>query len=450
MYDSLIKFLHEQLKTQHDISEQQLRMLKNMEFFLAGLCGQSLPTDGQRSAPPASPRVSAGAQRDAQSDALARPHTMTCTRRFGAFSLWEHVPAGSHPALISTDKEGGDAKSINTATMPSLKFEKEDIDDDMKYVTKRSDGRYVARKTIDGKRIVAYGHSKKEAMDKLHEAIGKRSYTKHGSMTLNKFALWWLETYKKGNVTDKTYSGYLSAIKAHIKLEIPINRITVLDLQKLINEMPLTKQRKEVYKLLKQIIRKAWELDYIKKDLSEFISLGKVVTKTREALGLDDQIKLWNALGDDMFSRRVRFYMLTGARPAEIATVKKAELRPGWVKINGTKTANAVRWVKISDKLYQMLLGESPEFFKFDNKRFRQRLQRFCQECKIEKNIDVYTLRHTFATNLYLLRIPEKDRQTYMGHAAGSDITNTVYTTFTPDTRPEDIKNIFGDWLPEF
>ena len=37
-----------------------------------------------------------------------------------------------------------------------------------------------------------------------------------------------------------------------------------------------------------------------------------------------------------------------------------------------------------------------------------------------------------------------------MGHAAGSDITNTVYTTFTPDTRPEDIKNIFGDWLVNF
>lgn len=178
--------------------------------------------------------------------------------------------------------------------------------------------------------------------------------------------------------------------------------------------------------------------------------LVKVVEKSREALTLEEQRKLWSALGDDMFSRRVRFYLLTGARPSEISTVRKEELQPGWVKINGTKTANAKRWVKISQKLYDMLKGESPEFFNFDNKRFRQRLQRFCQACKIEKSIDVYTLRHTFATNLYILRVPEKDRQVYMGHTAGSSITNSVYTTFTPDTKPEDIYNIFGDWLPEF
>ncbi len=269
-------------------------------------------------------------------------------------------------------------------------------------------------------------------------------------MGLNTFALWWLENYKLGNITDKTYTGYLSAIKRHITINTPLNRLTVLDLQQLFNAMPLSKQRKEVYKLLKQIISKAYELDYVKKDISKYLVLGKVEKKSREALGLEDQKRLWDALGDDMFSRRVRFYLLTGARPAEIATVKKNEIKPGWVKINGTKTQNAVRWVKISRRLSDMLMGESPEFFIFDNKRFRQPLQRLCIQIGMEKNIDVYTLRHTFATNLYLLRIPEKDRQTYMGHAAGSDITNSVYTTFTPDTKPEDIYNIFGDWLPEF
>ena len=428
MYDSLIKFLQQQLELQKSIQDRQSQMIVSMTTFLQGLT---------------QPPADVGAHHRTPVCAVAREgSSMVCTRRQGAFALWEHKR-----------EEGGDAQhndaiklANNTASMPT--DAKEDID--MKYVTKRSDGRYMARKTIEGKRVVAYGHSKKEAIDTLHDIIGKRRYNKRGSMTLTKFALWWLDTYKQGNVSDKTYMSYLSAIKAHIKLDMPLNKITVLDLQQLINDMPLSKQRKEVYKLIKQIFRKAYELDYVKKDVSEFVELGKIVGKHREALGLDDQRKLWNALGDDMFSRRVRFYLLTGARPAEIATVNKDELRPGWVKLNGTKTENAVRWVKISNKLYESLLGESPEFFKFDNKRFRQRLQRFAQSCGIEKNIDVYTLRHTFATNLYLLRIPEKDRQTYMGHAAGSDITNTVYTTFTPDTRPQDIIDIFGDWLPEF
>ena len=61
-----------------------------------------------------------------------------------------------------------------------------------------------------------------------------------------------------------------------------------------------------------------------------------------------------------------------------------------------------------------------------------------------------HDLRHTFATNLYILRVPEKDRQTYMGHAPGSTMTNGVYTTFSPDTSPQNIYDIYGDWYPEF
>ena len=47
----------------------------------------------------------------------------------------------------------------------------------------------------------------------------------------------------------------------------------------------------------------------------------------------------------------------------------------------------------------------------------------------IDYEVTTYTLRHTFATNLYILGIPEKDRQAMMGHAGGSRITNDVYTT---------------------
>ena len=102
----------------------------------------------------------------------------------------------------------------------------------------------------------------------------------------------------------------------------------------------------------------------------------------------------------------------------------------------------------ISEQQLRML--KNMEFFKFDNKKFRQHLQRVCDKAGIDYDVDSYTLRHTFATNLYILRVPEKDRQTYMGHAAGSSMTNDVYTTFTPDTTPQDVYDIYGDWLPKF
>ena len=386
-----------------------------------------------------------------------------CEYREARYQSWEDIRSGAdtppeEPQItfsIAASEEnlkllslGGDTSSQQV--MSSAQNPKKE-DEDLKYITKRSDGRWQASKVINGKRIFVYGKTQIEARDKLRAALGKAPSREPKREQLGKFAKWWLETYKRGNVSESTYKNYAWTISAHLEeITTPINKVTTIQLQELLNKLPAARIRKEVYKLLRQIIRKAYELDYIRKDVSEFLTVGRVEEKSREALTLEEQSKLLAALGDDMFSRRVLFYLCTGARPSEIKTVRKEELRPGWVKINGTKNKNSVRWVKISRRMSDMLEGEPPEYFHFDNKRFRQRLQRLCKTIGLKRAIDVYTLRHTFATNLYILRVPEKDRQTYLGHAAGSAMTNGVYTTFAPDTTPQNIYDIYGDLYPQF
>ena len=41
-------------------------------------------------------------------------------------------------------------------------------------------------------------------------------------------------------------------------------------------------------------------------------------------------------------------------------------------------------------------------------------------------------------------------RQAMMGHAGGSRITNDVYTTYSSDVTAAEIREIYGDFLPEF
>ncbi len=440
MRDILIKFLLEQLN-------QQQKLYQATATFLSGLTGeppeQYLHTDtlNAQAAHPSATRAPIFYKRDKYTspDGLLRL----------VYSRDDPGAEEAYRAYLKDQQQndqGGDNKACQMVSNTQTKE-----DDTMKYITKRADGRWVARKTINGKRICVYGKTQIEARDKLRTALGKAPGKEPKREQLGKFAKWWLETYKLGNVSDSTYKNYSWTISAHLaKITTPINKVTTVQLQELINKLPASRIRKEVYKLLRQIIRKAYELDYIKKDVSEFLSVGKIDHKSRKALTLEEQRKLIGALGDDMFSRRVLFYLCTGSRPSEIATVRREELRPGWVKLNGTKNKAAVRWVKISDRISTMLAGESPEFFNFDNKRFRQRLQRFCETIELKRTIDVYTLRHTFATNLYILRVPEKDRQTYMGHTAGSSMTNDVYTTFSPDTTPQNIYDIYGDFLPKF
>lgn len=319
----------------------------------------------------------------------------------------------------------------------------------MKYLTKRKDGRWQGSKVIDGKREFVYASTQRECRDKL-KALEKQRKREPKRDSLYAFAKDWLATYKKGNIADSTYRSYAYIINSHLRIATPVNKLTTVQLQALINSLPGTRIRKEVYMLLRQIVRKAYELDYIKKDVSQFVQVGKIEKADGRALTVEEQRKILAALGDDPFSRRVLLYLVTGARPGELRRINRKDIRPGYIKIEGTKNSRAVRWVKVSPKIVELVSSLPGEVFDFDLKRFRERLQRFCKDLGIDYEVTTYTLRHTFATNLYILGLPEKDRQALMGHAGGSRITNDVYTTYSPDVTAQEIYDLYGENLPRF
>ncbi len=331
-----------------------------------------------------------------------------------------------------------------------VKIENPHEEDNMRHITKRTDGRWQGSKVIDGKRYFVYAKTKAECYEKFKKLTNKKQKKSQKYYNVAEFATYFLETYKKGNVIDRTYKDYQSTVKRYLDLKTPMCKVTTEQLQAILNAMPLTRQRVQVYQLMRQIFAKAYALNVIRRDVTDPLVKGRVEKADRRALNIEEQRALFSALSDDIFSRRVIFYLCTGARPAEMKTVRKEELRPGWLKINGSKTAKAQRWVKISGRLYEMLKSAPDGFFTFDLKKFRMHLQRVCQQVGITYDVDLYTLRHTFATNLYIIGVKEKDRQVYMGHASGSTMTNDVYTTFSPDVTAKNIYDIYGDFLPEF
>lgn len=437
MRDILIEFLTAQLN-------QHKQLLQDLASFISGLTGEpqeqyTLVTGmSHQKSEPSAPISFFKRDKYTSPDGLLRL----------VYSRDDPGAAEAYYALLSNQKqtqEGGDNKECQMVSNTQNKEE-----DTMKYISRRADGRWMARKTINGRRICIYGKTQAEAYEKLKLLNGRKS-RRPKPQSFVEFAQWWLVTFKQKTVLPKTYRFYQNIITSHLQIKTPLDKVTSFQLQEIISKLTASRIKEAVCQVIKAITRKAYELDLIKKDVGLYLEKGKIEKGgNRRALNIDEQRKLIGALGDDVFSRRVMFYLCTGARPAEFATVQSNEIRPGWVKINGTKTKGATRWVKISDKLSSILANASPEFFKFDLKRFREHLQRFCTEHGICENIDIYTLRHTFATNLYILRIPEKDRQIYMGHAPGSTMTNGVYTTFSPDTTAQDIYNIFGDWFPKF
>lgn len=331
-----------------------------------------------------------------------------------------------------------------TSAVRELKNQTEE-DDEMMNATKRADGRWQKTKVVAGKKYYLYGKTKKEVIDKYKNF----KVPKPKGPTLYEFAMQWLTTFKKTAVAEATYDNYERLINTHVvKIDEKIAKITSIRLQEFLNTLPATRIRESVYKLLRQIFKKAFELDMIKKDPTAFITAGKINRKVIDSFTFEEQEKIIrNLTPGDKFSDRILFYLVTGARPNEIKCVDK--IKDGAIHIAGTKTKLANRWVVVSKAISDRYAEKEHSFFHFDEKNFREYFQIFLKKIGVRGDGTVYMLRHTFATNLFILGVPDKIRQVFMGHSS-TKLTNDVYTSYDPTVTADDIRNLYGEFYPVF
>lgn len=468
MRDILIKFLEMQLK-------QQQQLTDNLMNFLCGLTGERPPNSTNT----ASPKMQQWKGSNGDSISTHAPSSvMACEQREHKCRILQFVPRDQlfkleHKEQQKKTNETANSKGVFLPFSPK-NTESKDVSDEGADMNKqkpilRSDGRYQMYVTAGGKRNYVYGRSEEEV--KRKRAALARKFAKNppkpvikkkppkktviqeeqetDSIVFVDFGLYYIERFKRQSVSAATYKQYVSMMYKYLNCGIPMNKLTIDDVQNMINALPLTSLRDKVFTLLVQILKKAYALDYLKKHMADLIEKGKTAQENLDALRIEDQERLIRNLDlDSTFGKRVMFYLLTGARPAEMKNV--VAIKKGYVHIVGTKTAHADRWVRISDAAMQLFEYEPREFFTFDLKRFRQRLQKFVeQNCGIESYITIYTLRHTFATNLYYLKCPDKERAMYMGHTT-TKTTNDFYTSLDPTITALDVKNIYGDLYPEY
>ena len=166
---------------------------------------------------------------------------------------------------------------------------------------------------------------------------------------------------------------------------------------------------------------------------------------------IEDQKTVLNALFDKKKCKigdELLFYFLSGCRDAEAFTVT-----PHWDKgiifIDGTKSGNADRYIKMSPK--------ACEYFKTrwdttmwkrsrDPHYYSKNTTIFLKNIKVHDK-SLHCLRHSFSTNIFYLGATESQHQYSMGH---HDIafTKKVYTKYDPTIDETDIRKVWGDWYP--
>ena len=319
----------------------------------------------------------------------------------------------------------------------------------MKYIRKRNDGRYEGRKTINGKTYSIYAKTQKECKIKLKnfKPTIKQKPKKNTTIGLFDFACKWLDLYKK-NIKQNTFDMYNNSIQKHLNtLKSPINTYTTEFLQVFINNLGETRTKEIAFLTLRQIFKKAMELKIIKNNPTEYIEKGIINKKIVVSYNLQEQKTILENIDKYKIGKYILAYLLTGARLNELKTITKDKIKNGYLYINGTKTKNSKRWVKISPTYEKILLKDDDPLFTMTEDKIQKRFKEYMNRLNLKGTI--HQLRHTFNTNLYYLGATDLERKEYLGHSSIT-ITNDIYTHLDKTITKQDIINLYKDLYPNF
>lgn len=220
-------------------------------------------------------------------------------------------------------------------------------------ISRRSDGRYMARYTVNGKRKTIYGATHAEVREKLNEnlnKIAKGEYIEPNKETVGKWLKDWLVTYALPTVKQSTYISYEAYIRLHIDPELGDIVLTALSLERLqlfFNKLSInTKKRKalspktikNIYNMFHAAIDQAVINRKIIRNPLLGVKLPKVIKKEIRVLSPDDQFKLQTAAKNsaELQAYGVVFTLNTGVRLGELIGLQ-------WKDVNFQKHTIRIR-----------------------------------------------------------------------------------------------------------
>lgn len=271
----------------------------------------------------------------------------------------------------------------------------------------------------------------------------------------------WLETYKRGKVSDSAYSSYKSVL-SHLTLSMPVREVEPMHLQRILNTLE-GKSDSLIHKfvvLTKELFECAVDNGLCTSNPARRLVKPRGVTHARRPLSFDERRLIEKVAPFSDAGPYVALMLYAGLRPGEAGIVqgKDVDLTAGLLHVRGTKTKAADRYVPISEKLRSYLEGLARDQYAVVNasggpttKDSRHALwKRFLRELNIEAGARVgrphlhsphdlpmedllapdlqpYLLRHTFCTDLEAAGIPINVARDLMGHSSIA-ITSKIYT----------------------
>lgn len=330
---------------------------------------------------------------------------------------------------------------------------------------RKKEGRapYRHRFTFNGRQYSVTAWTKAELVDKVAEKKKdlERGQRQRRDISVNAWKDEWLETYKRGKVSDAAFSSYRSVL-SHLDLVMPVREVEPMHLQRILNTLE-GRSDSLIHKfvvLVKELFESAVDNGLCPNNPARKLVKPVGVTHSRRPLTLDERRLIERVAPLSDAGPYVALMLYAGLRPSEAGIVqgKDVDLDAGVLHVRGTKTKAADRYVPISAKLRTFLEDLDPEQFAVTNtygepttKDSRHGIwKRFLRELNIAAGAETgrrskhsphdlpledllapdlqpYLLRHTFCTDLEAAGVPINVARDLMGHSSIA-ITSKIYT----------------------
>src|SRR5215211_1762838 len=222
-------------------------------------------------------------------------------------------------------------------------------------ITKRKDGRYMARYTVhtpDGpKRKLIYGRKYKEVANKLAEARGDAArgifFDAH-SLTLGQWLERWLEGVVKPSKTHRTYATHLQQVRSHITPalgRVKLEALRKAHIDRLYNDLLRAKPEgaglapssvRRVHAVLHAALEEAVRGDLISRNPATHANRPKVRQQEIEVLDTRQALAFMDAARGDRFEALYALCLMSGLRQGEALGLKWSDidLDAGTLRVN--------------------------------------------------------------------------------------------------------------------
>ncbi len=289
-------------------------------------------------------------------------------------------------------------------------------------------------------------------------------------ITFGNLYLKWVENYKKNEIQNNTYDGYLTCYKLRIQpypiANIKVANITTNILQNYFNslqESVTPNGIKKVYMKVNACLNFAEMNNIIHKNFSKGVILPKIQKKKDDDYKVftkEEQKRICEILDlKNTIDQIIYFTFYTGLRLGEVLAVRWERIKENMYEVreqyqrdtlfleNGKKktiyifkdllkTPHAERDVPLSNKILNFLntIPKNHSLIFCDEngdpierKKPERRIKKLCRKLEIDDNRNFKSVRHSYCTRLFEANVPIKTVQSLMGHA-DAETTMVVYT----------------------